>query len=181
MHPTTSKNGFTLIELIVAIAVLGILITVGLPAFTELNDRHRLKGATQGVFDLMQFARSEAVKRNETISISFAGVGDSTWCAGLSNGGECDCTETDSTQNDYCDIDGARKILNGDDFSGTSLDAASFAGNTFTSINPMRGTATAGSITLDSAQGLSTQVLISTLGRVRYCSDDPALGYPSCS
>jgi prepilin-type N-terminal cleavage/methylation domain-containing protein len=45
---TVSQLGFTLIELMIVIAIVGILSAVALPAYQGYSDRARLSGALQG-------------------------------------------------------------------------------------------------------------------------------------
>lgn len=71
--------GFTLIELMVTCAVLGILAVVGLPAMNWLVNAGRLQGHASDISAALQMARSEAVRRNASVSV-----------CGSSNGTACD-------------------------------------------------------------------------------------------
>ncbi len=64
---TKIQSGFTLIELMVALAVLGILLTVGLPSFQTMIVQQRLSSATNEVLSGIALTRSEAVKRNSNM------------------------------------------------------------------------------------------------------------------
>lgn len=58
-------NGFSLIELVVAIAVIAILVSVALPSYNEYVLRGRLTSATQGLADVkVQMERFYASVRN---------------------------------------------------------------------------------------------------------------------
>lgn len=76
-----SRRGFTLVELMVTIAILAILATIGLPSFQRLIADYRVSAQANSVQGLLQFARSEAVKRRESVSVCsaegnlFVGVG----------------------------------------------------------------------------------------------------------
>ena len=63
-------KGFTLIELIVVLAIAAILATVGLPSMVEFVQNNRLAAETNRFVSSIRFARSEAVKRNEAITLN---------------------------------------------------------------------------------------------------------------
>ena len=54
-------KGFSLVELMVAVAVLAILLAAAAPSFAEFFDRARLRGAADDVTSLIATARGEAV------------------------------------------------------------------------------------------------------------------------
>lgn len=65
--PRNAVSGFSLIELIIAITVFGILISMGLPAFSRLIADVRLRNQAEYVFSGLQLAKGEALKRNATV------------------------------------------------------------------------------------------------------------------
>jgi type IV fimbrial biogenesis protein FimT len=56
------QSGVTLVELLIGIAVLVILLTVGIPSFTQFIKNNRLAGQTNDLVVAFQLARNEAVK-----------------------------------------------------------------------------------------------------------------------
>lgn len=60
-------RGFSMIELMIGLAIVGILIAVGFPAFIEYMQNNRVLAAAEGFNNLMQRARAEAVSRNATV------------------------------------------------------------------------------------------------------------------
>jgi type IV fimbrial biogenesis protein FimT len=63
------SSGFSLIELIVTIVVLGVLLALAFPSFTALMNRNRLSGASNELIAGMQSARSEAIRRNRNVTL----------------------------------------------------------------------------------------------------------------
>lgn len=61
--------GFTLVELMVTITVLGVLLGIALPAFRDFILDQRVKNASFELNTTLQYARSEAVKRNDSAVI----------------------------------------------------------------------------------------------------------------
>jgi type IV fimbrial biogenesis protein FimT len=56
--------GFTLIELMITVAVLAILMAVGLPSFRQMMKNYQVRVAAESVANGVQRARAEAVARN---------------------------------------------------------------------------------------------------------------------
>jgi type IV fimbrial biogenesis protein FimT len=75
-----SVNGFTLIELMVTIAVAAILLSIGIPAFNQMTATNRIASETNDLVSALNFARSEAVKRGATVSVCSSNNG--TGCSG---------------------------------------------------------------------------------------------------
>jgi len=69
------KGGFTLLELMVVMAVLGVLLTTAVPSFKESMDRNAVTAAANNLLSSILLARSEAVKRETTVTVAK----DSTW------------------------------------------------------------------------------------------------------
>jgi len=77
----SANGGFTLIELFIAIAVLGILMTLAAPSFVALINRNRLKSASFDLLVSLNYVRSEAIKRNTDATLTPAAGG---WSSGWS-------------------------------------------------------------------------------------------------
>ena len=63
------EAGLTLVELLVAIAVLGVLLSIGVPAFGNFAVDSRLASATNRFVSAIHLARSEAVRRNARVTL----------------------------------------------------------------------------------------------------------------
>lgn len=92
-------KGFTLVELMVVLIVLGVLAAVALPSFQDFRLVQRLKAVNAQLVTDMQFARAEAVSRNTFLRVSFRNTSGVMTCYSLyitadavGNSVRCDCT-----------------------------------------------------------------------------------------
>lgn len=74
------RKGFTLLELMVAIAILAIIATVGVPAFNNLARDSSVKAEANLLLNSIHLARSEAVKRGSAVWI--APLTSNDWSSG---------------------------------------------------------------------------------------------------
>ncbi|MBP7370617.1 MAG: GspH/FimT family pseudopilin, partial [Arenimonas sp.] len=65
----SNQKGFNLIELIVALSVLSILVTLSIPSFTSLFNSNRLTANANEMLSTIQLARMEAVRRNARVVV----------------------------------------------------------------------------------------------------------------
>jgi type IV fimbrial biogenesis protein FimT len=66
-----NNKGFTLTELTVTLALLGIMSSISIPSYFSWLPRHRLQTSVRHIYDDMNMARSTAVKTNADIGIQF--------------------------------------------------------------------------------------------------------------
>lgn len=62
-----AQQGFSLVELVVAIMVLMILSAIAVPSFMEMMQNTRIRTAAESIQNGLQVARAEAVKRNARV------------------------------------------------------------------------------------------------------------------
>jgi type IV fimbrial biogenesis protein FimT len=63
------QSGFTLLELMVVVAIVGLLLAVGVPAMGNFIRNARITGAANDVMAGLHFARSEALKRRLPVTL----------------------------------------------------------------------------------------------------------------
>lgn len=64
-----NQFGFTLIELMVVVALVAILATLAIPSWTQMRTRNAIRTAVNDFNASLQFARSEAVRINTPVTL----------------------------------------------------------------------------------------------------------------
>lgn len=139
------QAGLSLQELLITMAVMGILAMVAVPTYIGAVDRYRVRGAAEQLFADLQYSKSEAIKRNDEVTLS------------VSSGNPWSYTVT-------TDSGTVLKTVSSDSFTGTTMNSnvASI------SFNPTRGTTgVAGTITFSGTSSLTASVIVSSIGRIR--------------
>lgn len=162
-------SGMTMIEFMVILAIIVILSLTAYPSLVSLVQRYRISGETETLFSTLQYARTEAVKRNTTIYVSFT-TGDS-WCYGVNAGAACNCATSGSCGLGVHAAASAATIS----LSTSGLSSGSVA------FEPTHGAASAsGSVTMTLyGQSSLITVNIARLGSLQLCSTGIS-GYTAC-
>ncbi len=63
----SKSAGFTLTELMIAVAILGILVSLGMPSFQQMLRSAEIRSVAESVSNGLQRARAEAVSRNTRV------------------------------------------------------------------------------------------------------------------
>lgn len=148
-----SQNGFTLLEVMVVIVIIGIMIGIATPNFMEYLKSRRLSGATMQVYVDLMNARQQAISENNKVIVELTTNNSYRIIRDLNGNGAIDAGETGpikSIHPDYADVTFA---------PGTSGFKPVFYTN---------GTGLPGSIVLTSSSLSKTKTIdISMAGRVR--------------
>ena len=179
--------GFNLIELMITLAVIGIVAMVGLPNLSAWIQNTQIKTAAEGIQSGLQLARAEALRRNVNVRFSLVtslssacalSASASNWVVSLADpSGACDVAPSDTA---------APRIIQKKDSSEGARNAAvaaTPAGDvTFNGLGRMLG-AGANQVDITSTVGGLCQaaggpmrclrITVSTGGQVRMC--DPAV------
>lgn len=67
-----NQKGFTLLELLVTITIIGIVVAIGTPAVSSWSQRAQVQSETQKYVGVLSLARSTAISNNQVITIAFA-------------------------------------------------------------------------------------------------------------
>lgn len=171
------QRGLSLVELCTAVAVASILAGTALPSFKDSFRKRVFDGTAAQLATDLQFARSEAIARNQGVRVSFHAMPDAS-CMVIHTGATSDCGCSDA---------GVAQCRAGAVLIKSSYFAATNGVGVTASVPSMRfdstlGTvAPAGTVKVARADGPSVHHVVNIMGRVRTCSPGAsALGYKSC-
>lgn len=77
--------GFTLVELMIVVVLLGIFASLAVPSFTAMIERNRLQSQADELKAFLLYARGEAVSRKASITVN---VADNVWSVRKSDNSE---------------------------------------------------------------------------------------------
>ncbi|MBX3636652.1 MAG: GspH/FimT family pseudopilin [Rubrivivax sp.] len=97
--------GFTLVELLIVVAVLAVVLTLAAPSFRDMIETQRLRGTSAQLVTDVQFARTEAVSRGETVGMTYGSTAGGMSCYTIHTCGQqnpnictCDCTRPEGSR-----------------------------------------------------------------------------------
>ena len=175
------SDGFTLIELMVVVAIAAVLAAIAAPSFSSVLAKKRVEGVLTELNTDLQFARSEAVQRNTNVRITF--------------GAGCYVIHTVGSTATSCTQSGGA-VLGTDAINIKTVllsvgSTVSFSPNnsmTYLMFDNIRGMATwdgssttSGSVNINSSAGTwQLRTSVTAVGRTQTCSPNGSIsGYPT--
>ena len=185
MKNLRKQAGVTLSELMVALSVIAILMSLSAPSYSEFISKRKVAGAANLVAMFFENVKMESVKRNEFASITYKKAENGTdWCLGAVMGRDlaCDCM-AETTE---CLMDSVPTILSNESFAEFSDLLASFEEGTI-SYDPVRGILTdpAAAVIMEikhSDEDFRVNVSVNATGSIRKCTpaSHELVGYATC-
>ncbi|MDM7860813.1 GspH/FimT family protein [Alteromonas sp. ASW11-36] len=170
-----NSKGLTLLELVLVVAIIALVVTLGAPSIINAQRVMAHKGAVESSYFILQSARSQAISINNDVTVQFNAA--APWCIGVSDAGNCDCAVANS-----CVVNGVERVLSGEDFNNIVLQEINFGGNAFTIYDGQRGMAVNNSGSFVLSDGAAeARLTLSEIGRLTVCMEAGDLGaYPAC-
>jgi type IV fimbrial biogenesis protein FimT len=178
----TLQRGFTLIELMITIAIVAMVLKFGIPGFGAWIQSSQIRNASEGMVSGLQLARSEAVSRNTSVQFvlsSLVGGGvASDWTVNCVTP-SVSCPGTGMTQTEIQKKAASEGAVNAQVTAGRSTIVFNGMGRVTPTpaadivlniTNPTGGTCAASSGTMR-----CLRIVVSAGGQVRMC--DPALSF----
>ena len=176
MNAPFKSRGFTLIELMVVVALASVILTLSIPSFIGMLAKKRLEGVAQELGTDLQYARSEAVQRNAAVGMVF-----DTGCYAIYVVGSTDATNCTTLGT------GARELktvqLSATSGAAVSLGFTPGVSGAFVAFEPVRGTANdltgadkSGLVNVTSSAGnWQLRAIVTRYGRMKTCSPNASV------
>ena len=165
------RSGFTLLELVIVIAITVVLGAMTLPSYNSLVSRQRLVAAAHGLQAEIAFAREEASRRGQPVYLVFQP--GPRWCYAIGTLATVDCQGQAPAVGSP-----VIKVVRATDHPGIELGQA-----TTMALDGRNGSSLLGEgqARFASAHGLQLQVRLGPLGRSAVCAPGaPVAGTPTC-
>lgn len=73
------RGGFTLVEIMIALAILGIIVVIAVTNFEGMMEKYRVEGETKQMFADLMDARGRAMQRNRVFHVQITNNGYETF------------------------------------------------------------------------------------------------------
>lgn len=180
------SRGFTLIELMAALAILALLLLLGMPSFITFLRNSEIRSTSESIINGLRTASAEATRLNSRVAFRFTGTGASWEIKAITD----PATDTDCTNfgADVIQQFAAEEVRNSPKITTTPADKTAVC---FTGLGRVWKQGTASDHiqlidiepTVTGAEGRKLRIIVDDVGAVdptrprglRMCDPDPAL------
>lgn len=160
-------GGFTLVESMVVVAIVAVLGAVGVPSFRDLLLNQRLATATQAFVAALNLARTESIRRSQSVQVNALEGND--WSGGWAVRAGTDASLRTLRRFEKLPQGVSVDAALGDGFAqGLRYDSHGFSRRADSSAFA------AGCLTLRAETGRRASILVSASGRAKVCNPDLA-------
>ncbi len=186
MPATRQRTGLTLIELMVALAIIAILVAIGVPSLRLFMMQQRLKATAAELLADVQLARSASLTQRENLVTVTFGSNASTTCYAVvprtDIASSCDCTKggASTCADDLGKALPASRLVSIDRTSGVSVTSTDTL--YFQAINGMMANRASASALITATPGGQLQLNVSATGLPSLCvpAGSNITGFPAC-
>lgn len=191
------QSGVSLVEILIGVAIMGMLFAYGVPSFRDWIQNTQIRNGAEAIQSGLQLARAEAIRRNSLVQLVGNVAGNSSWTVSCvtvvgidqDGDGKIDCPGAGTNPNNiqaYTSAEGARNAL----VAGVNVPMVAglptIVFNGLGRVTPLPAT----DIRIDISNPVGgncipagtmrcLSILVSTGGQIRMC--DPAVAYTAAT
>lgn len=176
-----NQAGITLLEVLAVTVIMGLLVSFAIPSVRTMVERSDLNEAMQRLRTDISLARSEAVRRDRIVTMSFQTGANSCW--GINELIACNCNAanscgvkvTDDNDADFLDDTWRELRVTAASLGNVTIDAGNVTvgpapGNYVIKFEPTGTVTDSGYIELDTPS-MNGRIQVNPIGRTKLCSD----------
>jgi Tfp pilus assembly protein FimT len=172
-------RGIGLPELLVTLALVSVVAGLATPHYHDAVEKRKVITTAKQIATFVNAAKSESIKHNKKVAVSYVVRPDGGWCIGATLGKDpCDCRQMEPDNIEYCAIASSDWILHYTDVQAAKA-IKNPTGDGFFTFDPVRG------ILVDPTDGLllglhagdgrhQVNLHMAATGRISLCQ--PAVG-----
>jgi prepilin-type N-terminal cleavage/methylation domain-containing protein len=159
------ENGFTMMELMVVVALLATLTAIAIPSFISRNSQSKLIGAANNLRGDLQMAKSRAMRENALVVIEFTADGYNIFLDNGVNAGDWN-RDVDEVLLRSIQLPAGITIVLPTTFDPPN-NRTRFNGRGFPDPATLSGAGMTGTMTIQNLNGSQRQISINRIGRIK--------------